>query len=462
MIPESRPNIVYIYPDQMRYDAMGNAGNRVVKTPTFDRMAAEGATFRGAYTSYPLCCPFRASVMTGKYAHNHGLTANHYPIPLGQEYLPEILNRHGYSTGWIGKWHLNGGKKQDFVPAEYRCGYQHFVGFSRGHEYEKSVYYVNDDETPRKSKRFEPEYQTTQLIDFMRESLESGNPFMASICYGPPHHPHEAPEHYLNMYSPDEIEISDRVPAGEEQRAKEFLATYYGLVTWVDYEISKVLSWIDEQGITDNTMVIVVSDHGDMAGDYGKYQKKNLCFEGSMHVPFLMRYPNKIRKGLVIDQLVDPSVDIFSTILDICGIEIPEYAQGLSLKGQLFEEENPLKKDYVYYQAIRAIQQPSESYAESNSAIRGIRTEEYLYVSEENTPTALYDLKEDPQELNNLIDDIVHTDRIRRFDKMLTQKMQELGDSWDVGNPDPIPDYQTHADGMIYGRSVYKKALLCN
>jgi arylsulfatase A-like enzyme len=452
---EPKPNVVFIYPDQMRYDAMGNSGNQVVKTPTFDRLANEGASFSSAYTSFPLCCPFRASFVTGKYAHNHGLYANHYPIPLDQEFLPEIMNRNGYRTGWIGKWHLNGGRKHDYVPEEYRCGYQHFVGFSRGHAYDKSIFYRDNDQTPRKSTRYESEYQTDHLIDFMDESLGEGKPFFASICYGPPHFPLVAPDHYLNMYNPEQIELTERVPEEDAPAAREFLAKYYGLITMVDYQVSRVLNWLDKSGIADNTMVIFVSDHGDLAGDYGRYNKKSI-YDGSMHVPFIIRFPKKIKKGLAIDQLVDPSVDIFPTILDVCGISIPEYAEGISLRGQLYEEEKPLSRDYVYYQALR---QPFENLDSPGPAERGIRTDKYLYLSVENKPFALFDVVSDPHEMNNLVDNAAFKSIVDTYDKMLQEKMTQTGDSWEVAFSDPVENHQSHSAGKTFGEDLYENAV---
>ena len=116
-----RPNILIIYPDQMRYDVMGCAGNPVIKTPNFDRLASGGVMFNNAFCAYPLCAPWRASIMTGKYPHANGMGTNHYPIPLDQLFLAELLRDHaGYQTGYVGKWHLDGGRKHAFVRPEGR------------------------------------------------------------------------------------------------------------------------------------------------------------------------------------------------------------------------------------------------------------------------------------------------------------------------------------------------------
>lgn len=237
------PNILLIYADQMRYDATGFAGNTVVKTPNFDAVAESGICFDRAYCSFPLCCPFRASLMTGTYAHTNKMCTNHYPIDLEcvPSFLPQLVSKMGYKTGWIGKWHLNGGNKFDFVPPEYQLGFNSFIGYSRGHHYINGIFYRNSDPTPRTSPRYEPEYQTDHAIEFMESALAEGKPFLAMICFGLPHAPVEmAPDYYKSMYSPDEIKLPVTVPEWKEQMSRQYRAYYYGLVTCVDDQLGRL------------------------------------------------------------------------------------------------------------------------------------------------------------------------------------------------------------------------------
>ena len=169
-----QPNILIIYPDQMRFDAMSCAGNPVIRTPHVDRLAREGVFFSEAYVSFPVCCPFRASVLTGKYAQGHGMLQNHIPLPGDQTFLAECLADAGYRTGYVGKWHLEGGPKPGFVPTDRRFGFEHFVGFNRGHDYLSSIYF-DDDGQAYHSRRFEPDYQTDQLLDFIESAVRAGD-----------------------------------------------------------------------------------------------------------------------------------------------------------------------------------------------------------------------------------------------------------------------------------------------
>ncbi len=205
------PNILIIYADQMRYDAMGCSGNPVIKTANMDRLSAEGVHFTEAYTSYPICCPFRASILTGKYAQGHGMVQNHFPLRDGQGFLAEYLRDAGYQTGYIGKWHLEGGPKPGFVPPDRRFGFEHFVGFNRGHDYRSSIYY-DDAGQAYHSVRYEPDYQTDQLMDFIDGAAKRDGPFFGYVSYGPPHFPMDMPHYLRRIYKPEEVPLPPGVP----------------------------------------------------------------------------------------------------------------------------------------------------------------------------------------------------------------------------------------------------------
>jgi arylsulfatase A-like enzyme len=454
---EKRPNILIIYPDQMRADAMSCAGNSRIKTPNLDRLAFEGVRFTHAYTSFPLCCPFRASFMTGKYAHSTGMYANHYPIPLGQDFLAEIFRDAGYQTGYVGKWHLDGGIKHGFVPpGERRLGFDYFVGFNRGHSYTKSIYYYDTDQ-PYASRRYEPDYQTDHMIQFMEQSRNDVNrPFLGMICYGLPHPPLNASKHYLDLYYPDEVPISHSVPrdAESQKRAREFLAKYYGLVACVDHNVGRLLDWLDSRGLADDTLVILVSDHGEMAGEHGRYGKKTF-YQSSMQVPMLVRYPGAFPNGLVIDSLVDPAVDIMPTLLDICGIPIPDSVQGTSYL-PLLQGSAESTREAIFYEILMEREGPEKFPIPE----RGMRTKEWLYVRQEDNPTHLFDLINDTLELDNIVNSPKHDHVLQRLDRMLQEHMKRTDDDWSIEAVFPPLDFQTHQEGAKYAKELYSKAII--
>lgn len=485
-----RPNILFIYPDELRQDALGCSGNPVIKTPHFDRLAQEGVRFEQAFTSFPLCTPFRGSLFTGKYAHSTGCHANHLRIPLDQEFLPQILKDNGYQTGYIGKWHLDGGSKPGFVPPSRRLGFDHFIGFNRGHYYMNSIYF-KDSEQPYHCPRYEPDFQTDHLIGFMKNALENDpqHPFFGFICYGAPHFPMNMPDYYKNLYSSDEIPLAPGTADPEQQKkviadltnnniplasgswgegtehhgsleseedVRKYMAMYYGMVANIDYNIGRLLNWLDRKGIADNTMVIVVSDHGDMAGQHGYYcRTKKTAYSAAAHVPLLIRYPKRFPQNTTVSSLVDASVDTMPTILEALGIDTPDASQGVSYL-PLLEGSTEATRDELMYEIIK------QAEGEERFPIpeRGIRTAEYLYVRTENHPKLLIDLENDPFELSNIVDRKEYADLIAKFDKKIEKHMQETNDRWDIEAVVNPSDYTSHEEGVRLLADLHAKAIV--
>lgn len=459
------PNIILIYPDQMRFDATSFSGNTVVHTPSFDSLAKSGAYFENAYTSFPLCCPFRASLMTGVYAHKIGMCTNHYPIDLKwpSPFLPDIVRSQGYKTAWIGKWHLNGGNKFDYVPREYRLGFDEFIGYSRGHHYINGIFYRNDDPTPRTSPRFEPEYQTEQLLDFMGRTADSGQPFMAMICYGIPHSPVEmSVEPYLNMYSPDRIEPPKTVPPWKSDEYRNYMSHYYGLVSCVDDQLAKIDSWLKNRHLYENTAVIFVSDHGDMCGEHGLMYKSSF-YESSAHVPLVIRWPTVISHGIRVRQIVDPSVDLFPTILEMCGAEKPSFAQGSSLLRAARNGVDETLEDLGYYQLLKVSAEACEVLDIQERKLypeRGIRTHKWLYVEKCGVPFILFDRENDLFEQFNLISNADYIEKMQSLKCTLEMKMSVTDDSWDIQAKFPPENYQNHSDSASWYQKLISMAVV--
>ena len=428
---KNQPNVLIIYPDQMRYDVMGCSGNSVIKTPHLDRLAAEGIFFQNAHNAFPLCCPFRASIQTGKYAHKHGMMANHYAIRLGQDFLAQRLKDHGYTTAQIGKWHLRGrGHRGPVEPGPRRLGYETFLIPENGHAYNNSIFY-QDDGQPKYTGRYEPDYQTDHFIGFVEKNLESSDPkpFFACLCYGIPHFPNTGPDYWLKLYKPDEVEIPPDVPGILHDYVREFLAGYYGLVACLDYQVGRILSWLDHAGIAQNTMVILVSDHGDTAGQHGDFPFwKKSYYRSASHVPFIIRWPQQVQQNCVSGHLIDPSVDLYPTICQAAGIEIPDEVQGISFLPILHRPRGTAVRNVIYHQITRERQGP-EAFPHPE---RGIRTAEWLYVEREGKPVALFDEKNDYHECCNLIDEPGYEEIKNQYRRRLYQEMATLDDDWDA------------------------------
>jgi arylsulfatase A-like enzyme len=481
-----QPNILIIYPDQMRYDAMGCAGNPVIKTPHIDRLAREGVQFTESYTSYPICCPFRASMLTGKYAQAHGMTQNHFPLRGDQTFLAQCLRDAGYRTGYVGKWHLEGGPKPGFVPPDRRFGFEHFVGFNRGHDYQSSIYF-DDEGQAYHSKRYEPDYQTDQFMDYIisAASAEDGKPFFGYVSYGPPHFPMQMPDYLRHIYRHDEVPLPPGVPNPELQREfqqhrnevycggdprsghhshtandtkpkgepeteaeiREFIAEYYGMIHNIDWNVGRILSLLDSLDIADNTMVIFLSDHGDMLGQHGHYCGiKCTAYRAAMQVPLIIRYPARF-DAQKTDAMVDVGVDMMPTLLDLCGIAPPDEMQGQSYLPVLDGQAQQARDAIMYQVFTQTGGNPGEF---APYAQRGIRTKDWLYVRHKNERVLLFDEHADLHEQNNLVDNPEHTALMDEFDSKIESHMRDTGDDWDMAADFPPPDFLTHAEAKVY------------
>lgn len=478
-----KPNIIVIYPDQMRYDSMSPSGNKVVRTPHLQRLADEGAMFDNAFTSYPLCCPFRASIMTGKQAQGHGMYQNHFPLNANQEFLAERMVGQGYRTLYAGKWHLEGGPKPGYVPLDRRFGFEKWAGFNRGHSYMDGLFWRETDQ-PFRCKRYEPDFQTDHLLEFIDEARAEtpDAPFFGFVSFGPPHHPNDMPEYWRKMYRPDEIDLSEahlppeewlriqrqrvkidcngdenaalksRVAYGDkkqlepetEDEVRTFIAEYYGMISCIDYNVGRIMNKLDRLGIADDTMVIFLSDHGDMLGEHGyPCGYKPQGYRAAMQVPFIVRYPRRIEGGRRIDGLIDVGIDTPVTLLDLVDATPFSEAHGISYL-PLLDGSARETRDSVMYQTFRMDAGAKGEYTPVPE--RGIRTKDWLYVRQPERRKFLFNQENDARELNNLAEDEAYVTLMDGFDKRISDHMNATGDDWDLHLEFPPPDFLTHGD----------------
>ena len=451
-----KPNILLIHADQMRYDCASFSGNPDVKTPHLDRLAMEGVCFDEAFASYPLCRPFRASFQTGKYPQRTGAYDNFFTVDPNQPSLARVLNAVGYKSGYFGKWHLYSDLHPGFVPpGPGRMGYDHFVGFDHGHRYMNAIFY-RDSVQPYTCRRFEPDFQTDHAIEFMEGAYASGAPFLAYVSFGPPHIPMIMPEHWSRMYDPARIALpkgaANYLPEGprtltgedrrklasepnlktetEEWKIRKFVSGYYSLISSIDFNIGRLLNWLDAMALAENTIVIFFSDHGDMLGQHGSYcGRKNLPYRAAAQVPLLVRCGGRFACGKRVDSLVDVAVDTMPTLLQSCGVEAPEDMQGISYLALLEGGDKPTR-DHLPYQRIKR----DRYNRDANPLIqRGIRTKDWLYVRDRNRPLHLFDQNADRDEMVNLIGDPGHAENLAELDARLRRNMDATGDDWEFG-----------------------------
>jgi arylsulfatase A-like enzyme len=387
-VPAAPPNLLFIVTDSWRGQALPFAGDPNLAVPNLARLAREGAWCSRAYTTYAVCCPSRAAMLTGRFPHAAGVRRNHTLLPLDQATMSAALRSHGYRTGYIGKWHLDGGGHPGFVPPERRRGFDYWAAYNVAHQHFDGVYFRNDP-TPIRTTGFEADYQTDLAIDFVRQ--KSRQPFFLYLSLVAPHSPHTPPERY-GRHRPAELRLRPNVPERTEAAARKDLAGYYGLCEAVDSNLGRLFQAIDDLGLTGGTIVVFTSDHGDMHGSLG-LEGFDSPFEESTRIPLLIRYPRRIKPGIEEKMLVS-NVDYVPTLLSLCGARLPKGMQGVNLAGALTGGRRPSARSIYAEGAL----------GEKDEWRMIVRDQDKLVVASDMRPTHLYDLAADPYELSNLVD----------------------------------------------------------
>lgn len=430
------PNVIFILPDEWRAQALGCMGNPDVQTPHLDKLAAQGTLFRHTLANTPLCCPARANLLTGTYTNRNGMVANDLRFRENITTIGELYAQAGYHTGYIGKWHLDGGPRlPGFVPpGPRRHGFQYWAANECNHNYFYG-WFFRDRNIPIISDRYEPVYWTDYAIQFLhnsrREELRH-KPFFLMLALGAPHDPYLAPEKYMNMYDPEKLAMEPNWVEGTRHGTRKDIAGYYASITAIDDQIGRLLSVLWQLGLEDNTIVFFSSDHGNMLGSQGRTQKM-LPWEESIRVPGIMRYPGTVPAGRTSHALLS-HVDVAPTLLSLCGLQVPAAMQG---------------SDLSHVVTGKSEQGPSSAFLQNfgpylasgvKQGWRAIRTEGHMYARHQSGAWLLYDLKNDPYELNNLVSDPSARHLVQKMDASLLQWMKKVGDSWDYDWTAPVMD----------------------
>jgi len=385
--PPKRPNLLFIVTDSWRGQALPSAGDPNLIAPNLAQLAREGVYCSRAYTSYPVCCPSRSAILTGKFPHAAGVTRNHSLLPLEQETMSAVLQKAGYRTGFIGKWHLDGRENPGFVPPARRRGFDYWAAYNVAHQHYDSVYFA-DEPVPIRMKGFEPDHQTGLAVDFLRQA--SSQPFYLYLSFVAPHAPLTPPARHAT-YNPSNLRLRENVPKSVEKAARQDLAGYYGLCSAVDENVGRLLKALEDQGLAEDTIVVFTSDHGHMLWSQGVDQI-DLPYEEASRIPLLIRDPRRIRAG-TIDTLIS-NVDFAPTLLALCGLEPPKGMQGVNL-AKLLTSNTGVSPESIY--AEGGLGQPHEW----RMIVRGRYK---LVVDSALRPTHLYDLSRDQYEQENLVE----------------------------------------------------------
>lgn len=453
------PHIVLIITDQHRADAVGFDGNESIITPHLDRLAAEGVAFSSGYASVPSCTPARAGLLTGMSPWNNGMLGYGRVAREYEFAMPQMLRELGYYTFGIGKMHWfpqktlhgfhgtlvdeSGRVETEGFVSDYRNWFkQHAPGLHPDatgigwNEHRAGVYVLEEE--------LHPTVWTGQTAVSVIEHYEQPAPLFLKVSFARPHSPYDPPQRYLDMY--EGIDIPPPVvgdwagPFADHpmtpdaafgdfgvEHAVNSRRHYYGLITQIDDQIGEIVSAIKRKDMFENTLLIFVSDHGDMLGDHHHW-RKTYAYEGSARVPFMMRWPSRInaelKRGSVLTNPVELR-DILPTFLDAAGGVIPERMDGQSLL-ELVRDPKTDWRPWIDLEHARVYSPHNYWSALTDGTMKYIW---FFSTGEEQ----LFDLKNDPGELVNLADNANYAEELQRWRERLGAHLAERGESFSKG-----------------------------
>lgn len=483
-----RPNLVFFYNEGQRADALSLAGNPLLKTPNQDRIGREGVYFNNSFCTNALCSPARATALTGLYSHNTGALSldTRFPFPSDIPIFTELLHQAGYDVAMVGKAHapngvrerywdyycaFNGAVTDYFAPRYFEGRKGKYVGHRgiEGAEQALDAYYyaryegrkegkpaahLSREGADRRQKKsaldpvWADDFFTDRALDWLKED-RGDRPFCLLLWQQSPHAPYFRPRRYANQYNGVPIPVPATfnddakgypgkprafadafnkigiIETGDAVRSLEELAKdYYTGLMGVDDNIGRVMQYLESSGQLDDTAVLLSSDHGYFLGEWRCFDKR-FMHEPSLRTPTLMRYPKLFKAGTKVDEMI-LNLDFAPTLLDLAGVDVPTAMQGKSLVGLALGHKPEWRKDFLY----EYFDWPG---TEEVRPHRGIRTERYKYIHYFLEPQEyeLYDLKNDPGELNNLQGDTAHATLRRQLAARLQELRRETGDTTD-------------------------------
>ncbi len=442
---EHKPNFLFVYTDDQRWDAMSvvqrEQGERArfpwFQTPNMDRLAAEGIRFRNAFVTLSLCAPSRAAFLTGRYNHLNGIANNHTAFATNNVTHASLMRAAGYATAYVGKWHMGGQSGQ-------RPGFDYSASFIGQGKYWDCSFEINGKPTPTTG--WVDDVSTDFAIEFMKKHRDQ--PFSVVVGFKACHGPNEPPERAKERF-PDATarpvpnldlhaiyRAATTVPPAEAKAfAPNTNPNYFRCISAADDNLGRLLKTLDDLGLAQDTVVVFASDNGYYKGEHGLGDKRS-AYEESLRIPLLVRYPRLIPKSKVLDEMV-LNIDLAPTFLDLAGVPVPAEMQGRSwrllLAGKAADWRNSFLAEYFRENAFPG--------TPTLVAVRTADAKLVKYPGHEQW-TELFDLARDPYETKNLVADPAHKDLLARmqaeFDRQvkLTQyRVPDYADKPGEGTP---------------------------
>jgi arylsulfatase A-like enzyme len=421
---EQKPNVIFILTDQWRASSLGYTGNDVVQTPQLDKFSKEAVNFINTVSVLPVCTPYRASLMTGRYPTTTGMFINDLYLPEEELCFAEIYNQAGYNTAYLGKWHLDGHGRGDFVAPERRQGWTFWKGSECDHHYPKEHYYDNEDTTKRYWEGYSTYAIAEEANNYMEQHANDEEPFCLFVSIATPHFPHNtAPEEYMKMYTADKLKLDPNVSDELHKKALKELQGYYAHCTATDKAIGDIIGKIKELEIYNNSIIVFTSDHGEMMGAHNhKPLMKHTAYSESANVPFLISYPGIGNNAGKIAEAAITTPDILPSLLSLCDIEIPESVEGYDLSHIVKSPDMDKERAALY---MNPVPFGKMDYIDE---YRAVQTDKYTYVKTPRGPSMLFDNGKDVYQMNNLINQTDYEEIQQKLDKQLMDELKRIGD----------------------------------
>jgi N-acetylglucosamine-6-sulfatase len=435
-------NVIFILSDDHRYDFMGFHPNspRWLKTPALDRMAASGAHLENTFVTTALCSPSRASILTGRYAHRHGVVDNTSPIPRGTVFFPQYLQKAGYRTAYVGKWHMG----EDAESDKPRAGFDHWISFQGQGVYSNPVLNINGER--RQVRGYTTDILTDSALSWLESQRNQSAPFFLYLSHKAVHAEFEPSPRHQSRFARETIPYPESMADTvnnyrekprwvEEQRNSwhgvdymfhgqfdfdTFYRRYAETLLALDESVGRVLDFLDRSGLARNTLVIYMGDNGFLLGEHGLIDKRN-AYEESMRVPMLAYAPGMIKPATKVTTVVR-NIDVAPTILELAGSRSEHDVDGRSilpaLRGEEMDQESELLYEYYWEYAF--------PHTPTTFALRGDRYK-YIFYHGVWDLNELYDLQTDPRERSNLINVPAYQKQIEQMRTRLFDRLEATG-----------------------------------
>ncbi len=448
-----KPNLLFVFADQWRRQAVGFMKQDPVLTPHIDRFAAGALALDNAVSGCPLCSPYRAMLLTGRYPQSNGVITNCASYNPGIELkddevcISDVLKEAGYSCGYIGKWHLDdptrpGGEAWDIFtpPGPKRHGFDFWYAYGC-HSSHFTPWYWRDSPEKIRVEQWGPQHETDVAIDFIKKR-DPDKPFALFMSWNPPHPPYICPPEYRKMYQGKDLPRRKNFrndPFKNRKWARysrvkdpaDAHAPYFGAVSSLDDQFQRLLDALAAQGLTDNTIVVLSSDHGEKLGSHGMMSKVS-WHEESVGIPFVIRYPGVVKTGR--DDLLVNTVDVMGTLLSLMGLGIPRTVEGRDLASILrggkgarpesMKMEGPRIKPFRFKTRDEQLR----------LGWRAVRTTRYSYIAERSGRPArvLFDLAKDPCQMAPIPRERIDKDLLAHLEGQLRQWLGKTNDPFEA------------------------------